>query len=109
MAEDSSFQAMWQEKSEPTTSGEYIVAVRYPHGFGAYDVASWVDGQWQLGYSAEIVGWIPLAELLGGIDVGWPAQDEESFGKPFRKQFEEHRKKNPLSDTDDDDFVEFKD
>ena len=108
MAKTDNLKPLWREKIVPTILGEYFLAVRYPHGFGAYDVASWNGDQWQLGYDAEIVGWIPLDELLGGLDIDWPVQDEENFGKPFREQFEEHRRENPLSDSGEDDFVEFK-
>ncbi|WP_020406558.1 hypothetical protein [Hahella ganghwensis] len=109
MTETGTLKPLWREKTEPPALGEYFVAVRYPHGFGSYDVASWNGSQWQLGYNADIVGWIPLDEILGGLNAGWPSDDEENFGKPFREQFEEHRKKNPLSDSSEDDFVELKD
>ena len=101
-------QVNWRENFEELAAGEYFIAVRYPHGFGSYDVATWNGTTWELGYEANVVGWVPQDEFLNGVKAGWPAKDTENFGKPFAEQYEKYRKENPIKDSDEDDFVEFK-
>ena len=97
----------WNESFELPYEGLYFIAVRYPNGFGAYDFSVWNGQTWELGYDAEVVGWVTLNEILSAIKAGWPAGDNktsEEFAKSYLA-----RKDNRQKTDDDDDFVEVKD
>lgn len=91
----------WQESAELPGEGLYFLAVRYPNGFGAYDIANWNGQDWELGYTAEVVGWVTLNNFLSSINAGWPKKDDDAF---YRKLDElvERRKRD---DGSDDEFV----
>lgn len=84
----------WREELELPGEGLYFVAVRYPNGFGAYDVANWNGQEWELGYTAEVVGWVTLNSFLGKVNAGWPNTDDEEFYKKLDELIEQ-RKRNP--------------
>ncbi|OZG73097.1 hypothetical protein BTA51_11410 [Hahella sp. CCB-MM4] len=66
----------WQESLELPHTGTYFVAVRYPNGFGTYDLADWDGEKWNLGYEGEVVGWVTMTNFMGVIKAGWPKGDE---------------------------------
>ncbi|ABC29758.1 hypothetical protein HCH_02989 [Hahella chejuensis KCTC 2396] len=65
----------WQEDTEIPGEGLYLVAVRYPYGMGTYDIVYWNGEEWELGYTAEVVGWVTVDNLIGVMKAGWPAGD----------------------------------
>ncbi|WP_020410403.1 hypothetical protein [Hahella ganghwensis] len=105
MNEDLNLPLEWHENENPSQIGLHFIAVRYQHGFGSYDVAEWNGQDWELGYSAKVVGWVTMNEFLNVVKAGWPKHDDEVFYKPLEKELMKRRKSRPSRD-DDDDFVE---
>lgn len=95
---DINFPVEWKENDDPLYPGQHLVAVRYPTGFGSYDFATWNGNEWELGYQAEVVGWVPINDVFSVLKAGWPKGDSE---------VDEERKKNRSQDDDSEpDFVE---
>lgn len=88
----------WQESTELPYEGLYFVAVRYPVGLGAYDFANWNGQSWELGYEADVVGWVDISKVLDLIKAGWPLGDSE-----VSKKFEASYK--PYDGASGDEFV----
>lgn len=91
----------WHEDFELPGIGLYFVAVRYPNGFGAYDFIFWDGEQWEISYTADIVGWVKVDEFISSFDAGWPEGDKE-----ISREFAEHYEARKRGQSDDDDFVE---
>lgn len=96
----------WQESETPTQAGLHFIAVRYPHGFGSYDVAEWNGTEWVLGYTAKVVGWVTMNDFLNVVSAGWPKGDDEAFYKPIEEKLKKRRESRDNNPNDDDDFVE---
>lgn len=98
MSDDINFPVEWQESAELPYEGLYFVAVRYPVGLGTYDFANWNGQSWELGYTAEVVGWVDISKVLDLIRAGWPQGDGE-FSKKFESSY------RPYDGTGEDEFV----
>lgn len=88
----------WQESLELPYEGQYFVAVRFPNGLGTYDIAAWNGRAWELGYTAEVVGWVTMNSFWDVVQAGWPKGDSfasETFAKNYR----------PIKPDGSDDFV----
>ena len=87
----------WIEGVAPRKEGQYFVALRYANGFGSYDVVSWDGDAWQLDESANVVGWIAMADFLKAVNAGWPEGDKQTD-----LEFEQyHTSKKRNSDIED--------
>lgn len=94
---DNKCSVTWCEEGKPRFQMVYLVAIRYPNGFGAYDFAKWTEEGWDLGYTAEVVGWVSSDEIANKLDFGWPAGDEatdDEFykGMTYEERVEQRRK-----------------
>lgn len=99
----------WSESYELPYEGLYFIAVRYPNGFGSYDFAAWNGEEWELGYTAEVVGWVTLNDVLSLIKADWP-QGDKKVSEEFAKFYRERKAQRDNSDKGDgDDFVEVTD
>lgn len=106
MSDKINLPVVWQEDYSPEYAGLYFIAVRYPHGFGSYDIAEWDGKEWKLGYTAEVIGWVVMKDFLDLVKAGWPPLDEESVSKPLAQEIEKLRNKRKPGDKEEDDFVE---
>lgn len=95
----------WQESVELPYEGLYFVAVRTPSGFGSYDFAVWNGKAWELGYTAEVVGWVTLNEVLSLIKAGWPEGDKAA-SEAFAAFYRTRQALKGEDDRGEDDFVE---
>ncbi|SBS26127.1 hypothetical protein MSP8886_00506 [Marinomonas spartinae] len=94
----------WNEGDELPNEGLYFVAIRYPSGFGCYDFVVWNGEEWELGYTAEVVGWVAIDNVLSLIKAGWP-QGDNAVSEAFERRYIE-RKTQRKNEDDEDDFVE---
>ena len=98
----------WNESHELPYEGLYFIAVRYPSGFGCYDFAIWNGDAWELGYTADVVGWATLNDVLSLIKADWPKGDRK-FSDEFAELYERRKAAKEKPDEDEDDFVEVTD
>lgn len=104
MTEEVNVPLEWQENESPKQVGLHFVAVRHLHGFGSYDVAEWDGKEWDLGYSAKVVGWVTMSDFLNVVKAGWPKHDDKVFYKPLVEKLKKRKKSS--TQEDDDDFIE---
>lgn len=63
---------MWQ-KGKPTKAGFYIVAIQYENGMGFIGADYWDTEQgWSM--EDEIVGFIPLREVVDAAGIEFPSE-----------------------------------
>ncbi len=97
---------MSEENRTPEYEGLYFIAVRYPHGFGSYDIAQWDGTHWKIGYSADVVGWVTMKNFLDLVKAGWPPLDFENVSKPLSQEIEKLRQQRKSGEKDDEDWVD---
>jgi hypothetical protein len=105
MNNDINLPVEWQESLELPYEGLYFIAARYPNGFGIYDLAEWNGEKWDLGYTAEVVGWVTIDNFMGVINAGWPKGDDK-FYKGFAEQYQKYKAQKKDTDSGEDDFIE---
>ena len=105
MIEEKPLPISWENDKSKLKPDIYLVAVRYPHGFGAYDLILWNGQEWEMSYTADIIGWASSNQVLKHLKAGWPEWDNE-----FSEKFDAYRKKKKAERKNDDDpdidFVE---
>lgn len=106
MSEEINLPVIWQEDSPPQYEGLYFIAVRYPHGFGSYDIAEWDGAEWKLGYSADVAGWVTMKSFLDLVKAGWPPMDSEHASKPLTQEIEKLRQQRKTDSSGEEDWVE---
>lgn len=60
----------WQS-GNPSSSGDYVVAILYPNGMGTISFSRFYLGN---GWASRdnIIGYIPLPDLLDSLNITWP-------------------------------------
>lgn len=99
------FPAKWRESEDMPYVGIYFVAVRYPTGLGTYDFVAWNGEKWELEYTAEVVGWVPVDDVINHLKAGWPPGAME-HSEEFEKGYQEMKKNHPNDDDAEPNFVE---